>query len=116
LERHRDHAYARQGGLAGPSVYGPSTSFIANSGERMNDNLPPPYAPYAEQLFAAMGQGKTTAPDDVARAVLAAATDGSDRLRYPAGPDAEDLAALRSAQPGEAYLRTMRAMMGPKAG
>ena len=35
----------------------------------------------------------TTTESDVAEAVFLAATDGADRLRYPAGPDAVALAA-----------------------
>jgi len=51
---------------------------------------------------------------DVAQAVWLAATDGSKRLRYPAGPDAEELAAMRRALAGDDYLEQMRAAMGPK--
>jgi hypothetical protein len=59
--------------------------------------------------------GKSTAEIDVARAVWLAATDGSSRLRYAAGVDAEELAAMRRALPGEDYLAPTRAAIGPNA-
>lgn len=86
--------------------YGPNTSFIANSGDRMNGSLPEPYAPYAQQLMGGMAAAKSTSMDDVAQVVWPAATDGSKRLRYAAGPDAEDLAAMRRALPGVDYLES----------
>jgi NAD(P)-dependent dehydrogenase (short-subunit alcohol dehydrogenase family) len=94
--------------------YGPTTNFVANSAERMKGLVPPPYEPYAEQLLRSFGSAKSTTGLDVAAAVWLAATDESARLRYPAGPDAEELAALRRSLPGEDYLAPMRAMMGPK--
>jgi NAD(P)-dependent dehydrogenase (short-subunit alcohol dehydrogenase family) len=96
--------------------YGPSTGFVANSGDRMKGSIPEPYAPYAEQMMSGMGAAKTTNAHDVAEAVWLAATDGSDRLRYAAGPDAEDLAAMRRALPGEDYLARMRGAVGPRVG
>jgi NAD(P)-dependent dehydrogenase (short-subunit alcohol dehydrogenase family) len=93
--------------------YAPTTSFTVNSAERMQGLVPNEYAPYAAQLMGAFANGKHTSADDVAEAVWRAATDDGTRLRYPAGPDAEELAALRVAMPGEAYLERMRAMVGP---
>ena len=94
--------------------YGPNTRFTANASERMQGRLPQAYAPYAEQLFAGFAAAKSTHELDVARVVWLAATDGSTRLRYPAGADAEELAAMR-AFPGEDYVERMRAGVGPKA-
>jgi NAD(P)-dependent dehydrogenase (short-subunit alcohol dehydrogenase family) len=97
------------------SGYGPTTSFSANGSEGMNGLLPEAYAPYAEPLFQGLAASKSTTELDVASAVCLAATDGSKRLRYPAGADAEELAAMRRALPGEGYLEQMRAVVGPKA-
>lgn len=94
--------------------YGPGTSFAANGAARMAGLLPEEYAGYAQQLFASLAQGKTTAPTEVAAAIWLAATDGSKRLRYAAGADSEDLAELRRAMPGEDYLSQARALMSPK--
>lgn len=92
--------------------YGPSTSFTSNGMARMEGLLPPAYAAYAEPFFKGMSQARVTQGSDVAEAVWRAATDGTDQLRYPAGPDAEDLAAMRRALPGEDYLAAMRASLG----
>ncbi|HMR51703.1 MAG TPA: SDR family oxidoreductase [Amaricoccus sp.] len=73
--------------------YGPTTRFTANSGDVVADLIPPAYAAFAEPIFAAFARpAATTTERDVAEAVWRAATDGSDRLRYPAGPDAVALA------------------------
>jgi NAD(P)-dependent dehydrogenase (short-subunit alcohol dehydrogenase family) len=94
--------------------YGPTTAFTANGMPRMEGLLPEPYAAYAEQLMSGQFGGKTTSELDVARAVWLAATDDTARLRYAAGADAEDLAAMRRALPGEDYLDQARAVMGPR--
>lgn len=94
--------------------FSPHTSFIANSTERMSGLVAQPYAAYTEQLMGGMSGAQTTTGADVASAVWLAATDGSERLRYPAGPDAEALAALRRAHPGDDYLATMRAAVGAR--
>lgn len=96
--------------------YTPTTRFTVNGSERMSGLVPEAYAPYAEQLLRGHAVGKTTSELDVAKAVLLAATDESPRLRFPAGADADDLAAMRRASPGEDYLATMRAFVGPKSG
>lgn len=94
--------------------YGPKTSFIANSTERMSGLASDAYAPYVEQLMGGMAGAKSTSDSDVANVIWLAATDGTARLRYAAGPDAEDLAAMRRALPGDDYLAQMRAAVGPK--
>jgi NAD(P)-dependent dehydrogenase (short-subunit alcohol dehydrogenase family) len=94
--------------------FSPHTSFVANSSDRMSGLVFEPYSPYAEQVMGGMSRSKTTSSADVANAVWLAGTDGSKRLRYPAGPDAEDMAALRRAHPGDDYLEPMRAAVGPK--
>jgi len=93
--------------------YGPNTRFSANSGERMRELVPEAYRTYVAQLLSGISGGPHTDASEVAEAVLAAADDPSDRLRYPAGPDAVQLAEMRRAQP-DAYLAQMRAMVGPR--
>lgn len=92
--------------------YGPTTGFGARS-PRPDAFLPEPYVAYAAQFMRGLAGAKTTNELDVARAVWLAATDDSARLRFPAGADAEDLAAMRRALPGEDYLAQARAAMGP---
>lgn len=94
--------------------YSPNTSFASNGAERMKGLVPPAYAPYAGQLFQRFANAKHTDAVDVARAVWLAATDGSNRLRYPAGADAEELAAVRRASPGDDYLERVREALQPR--
>jgi NAD(P)-dependent dehydrogenase (short-subunit alcohol dehydrogenase family) len=95
--------------------YGPGTQFTENGMKRMQAlEIPSAYKGYAEKLMGGMTGNKTTSAPEVAAAVLLAATDGSSRLRYPAGGDAEDLAAMRRAMPGDDYLAAMFAAIGPE--
>lgn len=77
--------------------YGPSTAFTKNTGARLEGLIPEPYAPLAHSVFAALGQGPTlvTTPADVADGVWRAVHDASGQLRFPAGPDAVELARSR---------------------
>ncbi len=73
--------------------YGPTTRFTANTDVKIEDAIPEPYMPFAGPILSAFGQpAMTTKESDVAQAVWEAATDGSEKLRYPAGPDAVALA------------------------
>ncbi len=69
--------------------YAPTTRFISNSGNRMDGLIPEAYAPFAQRIFAAIGQpAAVTTETDVAEAVWRAANDMSGQLRFPAGADA----------------------------
>lgn len=94
--------------------YGPTTRFTANGMRRMEGLVADAYAPYLAQIMGGMAPAKTTAEIDVARAVYLAVTDDTPQLRYPAGADAEELAAMRHARPGETYLDQMRSALGPR--
>ncbi len=73
--------------------YGPGTRFTANSDVKFEDAIPEAYMPFAQPILAAFAKpGPVTTAADVGEAVWRAATDGSDQLRYPAGPDAVALA------------------------
>ena len=74
--------------------YAPTTRFGANSELNIADLIPAAYQSFAEPIFAAVAKPTlTTKESDVAEAAWAAANDVSDRLRFPAGPDAVALAA-----------------------
>lgn len=76
--------------------YGPSTRFAENGGARMQGLIPEPYAPFARRIFAAFAKpGAVTKESDVAEVIWQAANDSSDRLHFPAGPDAVALAQAR---------------------
>jgi len=73
--------------------YAPTTRFAANGAERMDGLVTEPYLPFAQSVFAMFGnQSAFTKETDVAEAVLAAAIDGTGKLRFPAGADAVALA------------------------
>jgi len=82
--------------------YGPTTRFTANGQTRMEGLFPGPYGALAQQFFGAQPEA-VTVELDVAQAVLRAATDESNQLRFPAGPDAVALA--RSAHNGLLLVR-----------
>ena len=73
--------------------YAPTTRFAQNTDIAVADLIPAAYAAFARPIFAGFANpALTTKESDVAEAVWRAATDASDRLRYPAGPDAVALA------------------------
>jgi NAD(P)-dependent dehydrogenase (short-subunit alcohol dehydrogenase family) len=74
--------------------YGPGTRFTANGTQRMEGLVPETYAAFAGQVFSELGSiAAVTSAADVAEAVWLAANDASGKVRYPAGPDAVELAA-----------------------
>jgi NAD(P)-dependent dehydrogenase (short-subunit alcohol dehydrogenase family) len=73
--------------------YCPSTRFASNGTPRMEGLFPEAYAPFAERIFASLGQmTAVTREADVAEGVWRAANDSTGKLRFPAGPDAVALA------------------------
>lgn len=95
--------------------YGPGTAFTANGMERMNGLIAAPYQAYAGQLMAQFEvAGAVTVPDQVAVAVLAAAMDETEKLRFPAGPDSDHLANARWNSTDEQFLAGMRTMLRMK--
>jgi NAD(P)-dependent dehydrogenase (short-subunit alcohol dehydrogenase family) len=69
--------------------YGPNTRFTANGAARMQGLIPEAYAPFAQAIFAGLGNlTAVTTAEDVAETVWRAANDATGQLRYPAGADA----------------------------
>jgi NAD(P)-dependent dehydrogenase (short-subunit alcohol dehydrogenase family) len=80
--------------------YGPGTRFTQNGTERMQGLIPEAYAPFAQAIFAALGNpAAVTTAADVAETVWRAANDASGQLRYPAGADAVALALAVNDRP-----------------
>jgi NAD(P)-dependent dehydrogenase (short-subunit alcohol dehydrogenase family) len=76
--------------------YGPTTRFTSNGGARMEGLIPEAYAPFAQRIFASLGQpAAVTTESDVAQMVWRAANDATGQLRFPAGADAVALAQSR---------------------
>ncbi len=73
--------------------YAPTTRFSQNVAFSIEEMIPAAYADFARPIFEAFANPPlTTKESDVAEAIWRAANDASDRLRYPAGPDAVALA------------------------
>ncbi len=73
--------------------YAPTTRLTSNGSARMAGLFPEPYAPYAQRIFASLGQpALITTESDVAQGVWNAVHDATGKLRFPAGPDAVALA------------------------
>jgi NAD(P)-dependent dehydrogenase (short-subunit alcohol dehydrogenase family) len=73
--------------------HAPTTRFAANTDIPVNELIPEAYADFTRPIFEGFANPPLiTRERDVAEAVWLAATDPSDRLRYPAGPDAVALA------------------------
>jgi NAD(P)-dependent dehydrogenase (short-subunit alcohol dehydrogenase family) len=90
---HELGAFGLRARLVEPG-YAPTTNFSQNIPVPVAQMIPPAYADFAAPIFAAFANPPlTTRESDVAEAVYLAATDPTDRLHYPAGPDAVALAA-----------------------
>jgi NAD(P)-dependent dehydrogenase (short-subunit alcohol dehydrogenase family) len=66
-------------------------------------------------LFASFAGADTATAEDVARTVYAAATDGTDTLRYLIGPDIEPMMAVRNSRPDQEYVEFTRGLFMPHA-
>lgn len=73
--------------------YAPTTRFSQNTEVPVEDLIPEAYAAFAAPIFEGFANPPlVTTESDVAETIWRAATDGADRLRYPAGADAVALA------------------------
>ena len=91
-----------------------TTNFSASSTATLNIPIPPSYQSYFDQLMQNMINYPFDFADEnwVAEQVYVATCDQSDRLRFVAGPDAEEMARLRWTETEETYLSAMRGLMG----
>lgn len=95
-----------------------TTNFSSNTmAATQNLSVPQAYQPYYEHMMNCMLDYPFESSDEnhAADQVYAAACDPSDRLRYLAGPDAEETARLRWSQSEEKYMKTMRELLGQTA-
>jgi len=72
------------------------------------------YAPFLEKVMAGMKNAgsNSSEPIVVAEKIYEAATDGKKQLRYIAGPDAEQIIAVRKQLDDDAYMAMMKQNMG----
>ncbi|CAM4254589.1 MAG: SDR family oxidoreductase [Paenibacillus macerans] len=95
-----------------------TTNFASNTMAAAKDvSIPQAYKSYFDHMMNSMMNYPFDNADEnqVADQVYAAACDPSNRLRYLAGPDAEETAKLRWSQSEEKYMATMRDMLGQTA-
>ncbi len=90
------------------------TDFAGRSFDFNNDPALHEYQPLVQALMSALGpMTEHASPADlVAESIFSAATDGSDRLRYEAGPDAVQLLAARRQEDDATFLGRMRSQFG----
>lgn len=90
------------------------TDFAGRSFDFNNDESLTEYQEFVGKVLGGfevlMGSGSPAVV--VAEVIYEAATDGTDRLRYTAGPDAEELMAERKAADDETFFAGMRARFG----
>jgi Short-chain alcohol dehydrogenase of unknown specificity len=92
-----------------------TTSFTSSTMSASQEvSIPESYKSYFDSMMQSMVNYPFDDADEkqVANQVYAAACDESDRLRFLAGPDAEETAKLRWTQSEEKYMATMRELMG----
>ena len=95
-----------------------TTSFTANTMEASQAvSVPAKYKPYFDHMMRSMMNYPLPDADEeqVVATIHAAATDPSNRLRYLAGPDTEEMARLRWSTSEDEYLSTMNRLMGQTA-
>lgn len=90
------------------------TDFGGRSFELNNDQALAEYQPLVQGVAASFGSfmQHASSPAAIAEVVYAAATDESDRLRYAAGADAEQLLAGRYAANDAEFFAGLRAQFG----
>jgi NAD(P)-dependent dehydrogenase (short-subunit alcohol dehydrogenase family) len=95
-----------------------TTPFDGAAQARMAQTAPPAeYQPFLHALsknMEVMRQHATATADDVAEAVFAAATDGTNRLRYVVTEDIKELVRLRHETSEEQYMAFVREYIAPK--
>jgi NAD(P)-dependent dehydrogenase (short-subunit alcohol dehydrogenase family) len=93
------------------------TDFAGRSFDFNNDPALSEYQPLVQGLLSALGPMAENAspPELIAETIFGAATDGADRMRYEAGPDAEHLMASRRAADDATFIGGMRSQFGLEA-
>lgn len=96
-----------------------STNFGKRSGAEAAGNAAlADYGPFAArvgEMFAGLRASRTATEEEVARVVFAAATDGTDQLRYVATDDIKPWVKLRRETSEREYMAAMRARLAPAA-
>ncbi len=90
-----------------------STDFAGRSFDFQNDESMSEYQDIIKKLFAAWGgEGYSSQPELIASVIYQAVTDGTNKLRYEAGPDAVDIIGNRKKLDDESFMGGIKAQMG----
>lgn len=97
-----------------------STNFGKRSGaEAAGNAVLAVYEPFAARVsatFAALKASRTATEEDVAQVIFAAATDGTDRLRYVATEEIKPWVKARRETSETEYMAYMRSQLLPNSG
>ncbi|WP_306209545.1 SDR family oxidoreductase [Actinoplanes sp. RD1] len=90
------------------------TDFGGRSLAFHNEPAIPDYQPLVRNVLGELGPlvANGSEPAAIAEVVYGAVTDGSDQLRYAAGPDAEQILAARQSTGDAGFLPTVKAQFG----
>ncbi|PZR77886.1 MAG: short-chain dehydrogenase/reductase [Stutzerimonas stutzeri] len=91
-----------------------NTDFGGRSLEHNNDTALTEYQPLVQGMHQALGAiaQQASSPEAIAEVIYSAATDESDRLRYIAGADAEQIIAARAALSDADFFANLRRQFG----
>jgi len=90
------------------------TDFGGRSLDFSNDPKLAEYQPLAQNVMGVLGpmMEKGSLPERIAEVVYDAVTDGTDRLRYEAGPDATQMLSSRKVSDDATFMAEMSAQFG----
>ncbi|MFI9560997.1 SDR family oxidoreductase [Nonomuraea endophytica] len=88
------------------------TDFAGRSFDFTNDENLTAYQKTVAAFFTAQGQMSGDAPEVIAETIYGAVTDGTDRLRYPAGSQAADLIAHRANTDDATFIGGIKLQFG----
>jgi NAD(P)-dependent dehydrogenase (short-subunit alcohol dehydrogenase family) len=93
------------------------TSFYERANEEFaSDSALPDYSAFSEEMvtfFKSFEGGNTFTAEDVADVIFNAVSDGTNQLRYVAGPDLEPLFEIRNSKPDQEYVDFLRKLFTP---
>jgi short-subunit dehydrogenase len=89
-----------------------STDFSGRSLDTFMDPKMKEYMPIIKMMIkrnpARAGSGRSSEPKIIAEVIYRAATDGTDKMRYPAGPDAIEILSNRKKWDDETYFTELK--------
>lgn len=94
------------------------TDFYSRSQNVFENEAVTGYENYEKNILGNMSKvgGKAPGPEIVAKTIFKAATDGSSKLRYPAGGQAKFILFFRKIMPGHLFNKVVSKTMGRRSG